>query len=299
MEALLADKQTVSEIFRCPAILLIRLDSVQLGPWRADSDPVPTRTATLQIAIEDVLKGEIRQAVGARVPLQVTQRGGRVVMDYYGLWSHVPLTPGARFVAFCDGSTEDAALLLKGDEHCEQLLPAEKALADTRAAIELEKRNAAADQILSQAETQAPERGDLFARFVWASVQMEVMANRASFDRLLRIIETPRTNPGARDTYVRLLYEDLSVTDPARRARDMALIRTMLKLLIIPEASSSGDAIRRKYLPNMLGLSKGVERYSAEDVFKGHEALRAELLDKLRGQRDLAGLLVWLERKGS
>lgn len=173
MKTPVVDPQSESEILRASVILLIQLRDVTFGPWVKEPEgDLMARDVTMQVIIEEVLKGKVRQNVGEPFEHKVKQRGtgGFRVMDFYGLWSHVPLADGVRFVAFCRGDSEDATVLIT-DETCEQLVDPKTALDDTRAALELETQDLSAADVLARAETLKDKRGDFFARYVWARVK--------------------------------------------------------------------------------------------------------------------------------
>jgi hypothetical protein len=294
------ETDSVSEIVRATTILLIRLHEVTFTPWAKErGSDLMARDVTMQVVIEEVLKGKVRQNVGEPFALKVQQRGtgGFRVMDYYGLWSHVPVQPGARFVAFCAGASDDARMLLT-DGQCEQLADPNGVLADTRAALELEAQRLSDTDILAEATRAANQRRDIFARYIWARVQQRAMTSPDIFEALMKILEDPKTTAPARTAYLTCVYDTLGMTASPPEPQEARLIRAMLQLLVLPEAKLLHDEIGAVYLPNILGLDRDTPRHTADEVFNGRAGDRQKILSVLN-QGTPAGhtarLRQWLE----
>src|SRR5687767_5600457 len=149
----IVDPQSESEVLRASVIMLVRLRDLSFSPWVKEPDgPLMARNVTMKITIDEKLKGKVKQNVGEPFEFRVRQRGSgdHIVMEYYGLWSHVPLFEGVTFVAFCRGDADDATILLT-EEHCEQLLEPAAALEDTKAALALETAEISLPELLAQA----------------------------------------------------------------------------------------------------------------------------------------------------
>jgi hypothetical protein len=270
------DPSSESEVLRATAILLLRILDVQPSPWTEESPGLLAREVGLRLEIEEILRGEVIQAAREPFDLAVVQRQpvGTRITDYYGLWSHVALEPGAELLAFCRGTSDDAGEQLTED-NCEQLLEHPQGpLADTRAALELEARGTSPQEILAAAEATAGEHGPIFARYVLAkskpaalsaepsSAHLGVLGMAApqtedTFEDLMRRLEDPRTTPLARESYLRSTYQELglmAVPPPERVAR---LIEALRRLLLLPEAASMHSNIQEVYLPNLLAMAHG------------------------------------------
>jgi hypothetical protein len=222
-------------------------------------------------------------------------------MDYYGLWSHVPLSAGVRFVAFCRGSSDDATRLLT-EANCEQLVDPATALADTKAALDLDAKTPSSADIIASAARLAGQRGDIFARYIWAKVKPEAMNSLETFEALVRILEDPRTTERARESLLISIYEELGMADPPRRLWEVRLIQAMFRLLTLSAAKSLQATIEEVYLPNMLGLDGESPRYTAGEVFKDQVDARQRILSTLQhGTQSefMPRLIQWLEAQGT
>src|ERR1044072_234180 len=154
-----------SEIVDASAIFLFRIDAVVLGPWTHPPEGGQVRTANLRLVLLEILKGKLAQTPREAFDLAVLQRGGPILEDP-GVWSSVGLQPGIQLVAFSNGPSTDARVLLTG-AHIVRFVEAHKVMDDTRAAMHLESEHAPPDNVLSVAAT-SPERwGDTFARYAW------------------------------------------------------------------------------------------------------------------------------------
>jgi hypothetical protein len=320
------DAHSGSEILRASAVLLIFLRDVAFGPWtREQVGDLMVRQVTMQVIIEEILKGKVLQNKGKPFGLNVQQRGtgGFRVMDYYGLWSHVTLANGVKLLAFCPGTSEDATVLLT-DGNCERLVDPEGALEDTKAALELETQDLSVAELIARARVVADKRGDIFARYVLAKMKARTMplaeaiqppatpAKEASmarpiptdsdFELIIQLIEDPKTTARARATYLLSVYEELGLMASPPRQREIRLIRAMLELLTVPEAKSLHDAIGSVYLPNMLGLARHPPNYSADEVFKDRASERQIILSSLEreSKKEFAPRLIqWFARLGT
>lgn len=303
MKEPIVEKGSVSEILRSSVILVIRLDEVTSSPWVKEAQgDLLVRKVTMKVVIEQILKGNVRQKVGESFKLEVTQRGtgGFRVMDYYGLWSHVPLSSGVRFVAFCRGISDDATVLLT-DVNCEQLVDPNIALADVKVALELESQNLSATDLLAKATELSNQRGDIFARYVWARVKSKAITSFDTFEALVKILEDPKTTERARDSYLTSISEELGMREPALRQWEIRFIQAMFKLLTLPEAKFLHSDIEEVYLPGILGLDNDAPRYSADEVFKTRPDDRQSILSILKyGTKRgfIPRLIQWLEANG-
>ena len=256
--------------------LLIRLDQVSAGEWARISGSLASRPVTMKVTLEEVLKGKVTQPAGAPFDFSVVQRGTgtRRVMDYYGLWSHVKLEPGVRFVAFSKSASPDVREAL-AEGACEQLADPAAALEDTRQALALEKAGATPPEILQAAVRGAPERKAVFARYVWDKVRQEALGSPEMFHTLMEIISGSHTGPEGREAYIDLIYDGLGLIDPPRRDRETEMIRTLFELLVSPQGADLRESLATRHIPNLIGLDNH-PAHSAKEVFKGRPDLPAK-----------------------
>jgi len=163
----------------------------------------------------------------------------------------VPLDPGASLVAFCDGATSSLAEALT-DEHCQLLTLAGPVLGDLRLALELQRRHATADVLLTEAERRRAEAGALFARYVWVSAREALRASLVRFDRLMAVAEDARTRLAAQEAYLVSAYEDVTFTGEFTDGHRARLARAMLRSALDPRLGELRSQLLGTYLPNLV-----------------------------------------------
>jgi hypothetical protein len=272
-----------SEVLNSSAIFVFRVIAVSFGAWQPEQGGLQNREVNLTLDIEDSLKGTLLQRKGEPFKLLVRQRGtgSYRVMDYYGLWSHVSLQPDVRFVAFCKGQSNDATVLLTNDQDT-RLLDPQNALPDTKAALELEARQAPSSEIIQAARNDFRQRRGIFARYIWERTKELALQSPSVFEQVMEVVEDPATTDEARTSLLTCAYEDLSMSPAPSRKMQMLLIRAMFNLLSSPWAKSLQEELAERYLPNMLGLEAGPTRFAAGEIFGDRPAQRQRALTGLR-----------------
>jgi hypothetical protein len=261
-----------SEVLHSSTIFAFKLQRVEFGPW-IKTAALPQRPVKMRIVLEDVLKGKIAQKPHDPLDLTVEQRGSPdgIELDYYGLWSHIPLASGSEFIAFCHGNSADVSVLLKDDTHCDRLTPATgRILSDTRAALMLESKHPSVEQVMESLTHGASEAGDVFARYAWEKIAPNALSP-AVFPRLLDLIQSPRTNDQLRDAIAVSLYDKVTESNSPQKTQEISLIRALVTLLAKAEPSDTEETVAEVYLPNLLGLHHKKPKYSPQDIFPGPE----------------------------
>ena len=288
-----------SIVLRSTHILLVRLQKADLGEWgpRPDAGGVQ-RTARLALKLEEVLKGTVKEQVGDVIRLDTTQydTGTGRIAAVPGVWSDVSLDPGTELVAFsrCDG-TEAAHVL--NDPSCERLCPPREALADVRLALKAEAGNPTLPELLAMAKPVAGALNDIFAEYLWVREGQAAPKEKTGFEPLMEFLESPGLGGLARAALLDAVNADLVVSSTASPWHTQRLAVAMFRLLALPQAASLHDEILQPRLPNLLGLSGGGTKRSADEVFHDFPADRARALQALKaykGEAKTADLLKWL-----
>jgi hypothetical protein len=297
-----------SEVYDSALIVHILIETVDLGDPRPE--PGTTwlrREGTVGVRLADVLKGSVSESVGdvVEVPAVVRVVDGFRMRDVWGLWSLLPLDPGASLVAFCDGTTSSLAQALT-DEHCQLLTPAGPVLGDLRLARGLQRRHPTADMLLTEAERQRAEAGALFARYVWVSARTALRASLVRFDRLMAVAEDAGTRLAAQEAYLVAVYEDVTFTGEFTDGHRARLARAMMRSALDPRLGELRSRLLKTYLPNLV-TAPLPNPLPPEAVFpsevsdaQGEEAaaLRDAVLTELNDPRDPAttspALRAWL-----
>lgn len=316
------ERKSISEVLRASAILWVKIDDLKTGPWQASADQLwQICQATISLQLEKVLKGEVKQQPGERIILLVTLRDSLRPQGDPGPWSRLPLSIDQQLVAFCEGETDDARLLLTED-HCQELLPTETALKNVQRAMALERGRRSVSRILEEAQLKADDLGDIFARYVWAKVlprgyealfqaagltpltgtqtpsfERKVAAAGQVFTSLMELLAAAETNERARAAYLACAMNTVNLMNPPPWSWEVQLIRALFKLLALPQAAALHAAVGQVYLPNLLGLHDPASRYLPEEVFADSEKEADQYLTTLKQLQVKPPLIEWLERK--
>jgi hypothetical protein len=311
------DPLSPSDVIRATVIFVVKIARVTFGQWtEKKATALDHREVALQLILDDVLKGNVRQQPGSIIQLDVEQQ--RVaeyrVTDRYGLWSTVSLAEGRELIAFCTGTSDNVEVLLS-ESYCEQLVESALVLEDVREAMRLEQDERPVNEVLVAASELLDQRGDVFARYVLAKSKEIIFARPPSvamlraedekepltshaFEAVMRIIEDPGTKPEARETYIRDVYEQLGLMEPVEQSFESRFILALLKVLLLANIGSVGEQIEEVYLPNLLGLHAGTARYAAAEVLRGQAEVLGQLVSRFEGAADSAmrrSLRRWLE----
>jgi hypothetical protein len=274
----MADSPVTSEVVRSALIVHFAIESSVLGDW----EPQPgrmllRRTGTLELRVIAVLKGQLVIGPGqvATVPIVQEGTGTGAVRDYYGLWSHVPVSPGTELVAFCDAQTDLAVALT--EEHCEQLVDPARVLPDVQLALGLAASRMVADALLAEAARLRSTGGAVFARFIWDRVRNAVVGSPDRFAALMRIAEDPATRTDAQEVYLQAAYEDATFTESLDADQRARLARAMFRTALDPAQGELRDQLLTTFLPNLV-QAPVPEPLSSAEVFDQ----RQELADSVR-----------------
>lgn len=259
-----------SEILHSSIIFHFKIDKVEFGSWIPEGQSgLFTRVVKMQLQIQAVLKGTLDAAAQKPVELAVNQRGrpDGIVMDYYGLWSHIHIADGTELVAFCDGSSQHADILLKNDTHCHRLVPAtHSVISDIRAALQVESLHVSRDESVALFQKAASGAGDIFARYMWEKLAPEAL-QPVVFPRLINILTSSGTSNVVRDVLVSSLYDKITSSNSTPVENQVGFIRALIAILEKPGSGELDEHIVQMYLPNLLGLRKSRPTYSFADIY--------------------------------
>jgi hypothetical protein len=270
----MTESPVTSEILRSGLIVHFAIDGAELGDWQPEPDSaLRRRTGKLRLRVLKVLKGRLTPDTAE---LTIVQRGTGTsrVMDYYGLWSHVDVTPGTELLAFCDNQTDLATALT--EEHCELLVDPAGPLPDVELALRVETQQLQADGLLIEAARVRAEGGAVFARYIWDRVRNAVVGSPTRFDALMRIAEDPVTRTDAQEVYLQAAYEDATFTESLDAAQRARLARAMFRTALDPAEGELRDQLLTTYLPNLV-QAPVPDPLSNTEVFADREELAARV----------------------
>ncbi len=262
-----------SEILHAGLIFSFVIDGQSFDRWTPEPDTdLQRRSGRLQLRIEAVRKGSLDQQLDQPFELAIIQRGtaDRTVWDYYGLWSHTPTATGVRLTAFCDGEVTDARAALT-DEHCDLLVATDDVDADLTMGLDLERRNASADEVLAEASRVKHSCGDLFGRYVWARTVDLLTESSDAFTRLMTMVEDPETTSEGRECYLIAAYEDATFSEIFTVEQEARLVRAMFRAALAPGRGELRSQILNTYIPNLVDHEPS--SLTVADVFGTEAAL--------------------------
>lgn len=286
-----------SLLLRSTHIVLVRIESAEVGPWAQDSSGATRRTAELRLIVEDVMKGDVAEGQGKTVIVKATQTR-RTGTRYYalpGVWSAHDVGAGTRLVAFSI-SASNAGVDVLSERRLQMLLPPEEALEDVRLFRDVEGGKLPLHEVLGMANRKAGGLHFLFADYVGDRVEASPNLGVLEMEALGTHLELPSLTAEARSTLLGSVHSILVASDPAPAPVLERWVTTLFHLIALP-AAGDVDNIIQVYLPNIAGISGGAKRKSAGAVFAAHpeERRRAEeILRKYVGPAPTGKLLEWL-----
>lgn len=285
-----------SLILRATHILVLQVVEVDDPPWTPRAAGGEQRAATIQVRLDEVIKGRIDQPPGDVVRVQARQvRLGEAWGPMPGVWSNVRLDRGARLVAFSVSGSRDAATLLS-DPAAVALLPTEAALPDVHLVARASPLGLAG--LLAEAQKVAPTLGHLFADDLWARYQAEALADFKSFAAVVAAMEWPDLHTVARSTLLMAIPDAvLGVEPPVTRYIDRLAV-CMVRLLSMPAAKALHDNIVATFLPNLVDAGNPRSRPPAS-VFQGYPqalVLLSNVAKLQAGNEQAAVFVAWAKR---
>jgi len=282
MDRLALRPESTSYILRATHIVEVALEMVQASEWQAVSPRLEHREVHLELKLVEIHKGTTRWQPGSVAPMEAVQSRARIPREFSlpGVWSRFELTPGARFVIFT----------VAGE-------PPFKVEAAETAVPDLRRAQRAGVPELSLGETIAASLGELqnwaylFAQYLEARLPESFYQRFDDFEVYLQSVEDPRLSAMARRMLIAAAYTKLMLYDPAPPTFINRLLETTALVLEAPYGASLREAVLETYLPNLLGITGGLERKRAADVLGAFPAARGRIEGFLA---NVPSVLAWL-----
>jgi hypothetical protein len=295
------DPESSSIIIRATHIVLVRIETAQVGQWipSLDNELLKQRTVDLTLKIREILKGKIKEDPGEQIALQVNQYDTRISRKFAvpGVWSYQSIDPGSDILLFCRHSGDRGADIFQ-EASCEQVFSAAMVIEDARLALKAEAEDKSLDDLLVEAGLKAGSLGDMFSGYLWAREGDRVFKDREAFDILMKFLERVDLSPTFRSALLDSVDADISSSGTVTDWHVYRLVVAMFRLLGIKEAADTHFDIIDLYLPNRLGLAGGggIKR-TADEVFgeyPGEREKAKKLLQDYRGEASTDSLIEWL-----
>jgi hypothetical protein len=280
-------------------IILIRVGGAASGAWSTRPAGGIQRSTTIDLTLEEVLKGKLDEPAGGRIRIEVMQydTGTSRVVAMPGAWSDKPLDPGVGYVAFCRGQERAAGVLLR-DPHCDQLLPPETALFDVRLANQAAAGLPLRD-VLERANQSATQLNYLFPEYLAEAHGRAIVADIAPFHATMQLLLAPDLTGPARSVLLRAIYAAYNSAPIRASGTSPAFILALFRLLALGRAAELHENIVTAYLPALIGIDRARPTETADHVFLNDEAMRGEVREKLRTAHGAERLIRWLDTRGA
>ena len=282
-----------SLLLRATHLLSVRVDAAKSTEWTKNPTFGVQRSTRLVLELTRVWKGNVRQAPGSRVSLEVTEHATGMGRDTKmpGVWSEQPMTPGTEFVAFIEGSGDDAAELLN-DPSCKQLLPPAAVLADVQLAWECASEGVDTAETIIRARKAASRLQNLFPVYLWSGFGPQILENQRNFELAVALLVAPDWTPLGHAAMASATYSVAGGAPGLSSSNIHLLLRGFFRLLGESVSAEVQQVTASSYLPALIGLRGGVPR-SATEVFAGADSER-QVAEKAVERLNVDELRRWL-----
>ena len=268
-----------STIRNASIIAVVRIDASTAGAWAAGPKQARMRTAEIDLVVERTLKGRApRQRL--HVTVEQSEPGPRTVV-VPGAWSGKSIERGARFVLF---SQTDLS-------HADRVEPPESE-ATVKLALNAQESKRPLGEILARAYHS--ELNELMGEYILERLDEVLFSDVRQFDALLSFLESPGVPAVFRQQVLSGVFTKVMNADPAPQPFWSRLVVTGFRVAALTQAENFRDTVLSTFLPNLLGLTGGLSRKTADQVFQHFPEDRA----KAREPASRSELLMnWLAAK--
>ena len=291
-----------SEILAATHIFTLEITSLTASPWKA-VESLEHRTLEMNGTVIERLKGQVSRDKFAFKADQYRDNPV-MAMAYYGLWSHIEVTEGRRFLVIASSASNDPAAMM-GEPACRGLLDASRR-EDVAAAIAAERtwqmatERGETAQVRALLESAAPYRArieDVFGRYLGARLEPALYRHPQDLEPdVLTWISAPDVSP-------KLVLAGITAVDNVlvRLGRPAELVRPLVRELVDLAATERLATLRKHLLEVFLLNSIMPEDGKA---LSAHEALPdqadreklAAMLSRLKSEQ-ATELQAWLKRR--
>src|SRR3954469_8654293 len=284
MDRIALRPESTSHILRATHIVEVALETVQASEWRAVSARLEERDVHLTVKLVEIHKGTTAWQPGMVGPMQTVQSRPRIPREFAlpGVWSNFELIPGARF-----------AIFTVAGEQPFKVEPAETAVPDLRRAQRAGLPELSFGATIAASQNELADWGYLFAQYLEARLPETFYQQFGDFETCLRTVEDPRLSARARRMLMSATYTKLMLYDPAPPTFINRLLETTAVVLEAPYGAALRDAVLDTYVPNLLGITGGLERKRAADVLGAFPAARGRI-EGFFARANAPSVLAWL-----
>jgi len=275
--------ESTSDILRATDIVEVRIETATASEWRRVSSRLRQRDLELTVAVLEIYKGDSEPQPGAVAPVHTIQSAPAIPRFFAlpGVWSNYEPAPGDLFVIFSIAGTPI------------RVEPMSSAVPDVMRVLRVGAPELSIGATVAVSEGDLENWGFLFAQYLEARLPEVFDDSPGDFQSFLKAVEDQRLPVVVRSILLSAAYTKMMLYDPAPPAFIAELLATTARLLAAPEGAPLREPVLETYLPNLLGITGGLERKQPEDIFGALPAKRATIERFLSGL-NIARISEWL-----
>lgn len=281
MDRIRLEPESTSDILRATDIVEVTVETVETSEWRRVSGRLQQRDLVMTVRLVEIYKGSSQP--DAIVPVRTVQSAPAIPRFFAvpGVWSNYEPAPGDNFVIF---SVADEPIRVE---------PAATAAPDLKRVLRVGAPELSLGATIAASTSDLENWGFLFAQYLEARLPETFYLDLSGFRLLLKTIEDPRLFPVSRQILVAAAYTKLMLYDPAPPEFIAQLLATTARLLETPYGAPLSEAVLETYLPNLLGITGGLEPKRPSDVLGALPAER-ESIERFLTAVNSAPILAWM-----
>lgn len=295
-----------SELLSATHVFTVEIVKAVPSSWSAWENGLQHRQVNMHVKLLSIFKGtlDLHPNESFDLPVQQKREGEFVQSDYHGLWSHVSVESGNRYLVISNSQMGSPGVLMQ-EPACQQLLPANYDR-DVLSAMEGEtiyvsslSAKAPRNQpmgllrLLDLAHRERTHTRKIFAQYLWARVRPTFSEYQESFlPSVLALITDENSTLELRESLIADLYETtLTLNSPELTTR---VLKTFLLLLTQKSALSLQGRLAEVQIYNLV-FREGNSPVSSKTVTPGPEAVKPILATLIGLGTDRSNQLVkWL-----
>jgi hypothetical protein len=257
-------------------IAVVRIESARVGPWNDGPKQTRVRRAEIDLIVERMLKGRVASR-SIHLTVEQSEPGPRTVV-VPGPWSGKSIDAGARYVLF---SRSDLS-------HADRVEPPE-AEATVKRLITAERSRLSLDKMLSKANNS--ELNEMMGEYVLLRLEEDRFSDFRQFEGILSFLESQGPPDHFRQQVLSGMFNLAMNADPVPEPFSSRLVVSGFRVAASEPGNGFQETLLSTFLPNLLGLTGGLSRKTADQVFRTYPEDRARAGASSRGS---ALLTNWL-----
>lgn len=282
MDRIPLDPESTSDILRATSIVEVVVEAARTSEWRV-LGKFKVRDLDLMLRLIQVFKGENQAAPNSVFAVRTMQYAPAIRRFFAvpGAWSPYDPQPGERFVIF---DIADTTIRVE---------PADGAVPDVERAVAAGVPELSIGATITIAAGEIANWGPLFARYLEARLPECFFEDLNAFGVYLAAMEDPRLEENLRFVLLSAAYAMLMLYDPAPDVFVARMLAATSRVLQMKSGAALSEAVFDTYVPNLLGITSGLEPKQAADVLNAMPSERSAVETMLAASGN-PQLLTWM-----